>query len=244
MNNQFEYDYYKKIINVLIKNKYRFSSYLDADDNKKNVILRHDVDLSLDHALLFAELEHELGVSSTYFILLTSDFYNPMSKINREIIKKIIDYGHKVYLHFDTQIYNYDSTEELTKLVNKEIKALSEITGDRNKIVSFHRPIKELFNLGLEDGIISAYDKRFFSDFNYISDSRMCWKKDPIKEINCCDGNIQLLTHPFWYREKELNKSKLINELIKQNENVIVNSLNNNISNFNGFFTEEKNNEK
>ena len=53
------------------------------------VILRHDIDYSLDKAVALAELERELGVSSTYFVLLTSEFYNLLSKDNLSKISKI-----------------------------------------------------------------------------------------------------------------------------------------------------------
>ena len=40
------------------------------------MILRHDVDLSLDAALRMAELEAEAGAAATYFLMTRSEFYN------------------------------------------------------------------------------------------------------------------------------------------------------------------------
>ena len=44
------------------------------------MLLRHDVDLSLDAALRMAELEHAAGASATYFLMTESVFYNLDSK--------------------------------------------------------------------------------------------------------------------------------------------------------------------
>src|SRR5213075_2207995 len=40
------------------------------------LLLRHDVDMSLDAALAMAELEAERGVAATYFLMTRGEFYN------------------------------------------------------------------------------------------------------------------------------------------------------------------------
>ncbi len=47
---------------------------------KRYLILRHDVDFSVDRALELAKIENNYGISSTYFFLLHSDFYNIFEK--------------------------------------------------------------------------------------------------------------------------------------------------------------------
>ena len=42
-------------------------SYLEGQKNKKLVVLRHDIDRKKMNALRMAELEHELGIQSTYY---------------------------------------------------------------------------------------------------------------------------------------------------------------------------------
>ena len=56
--------------------------------------MRHDIDYCVDKALEFAILEHEMGISSTYFVLVTSDFYNIFSLNNSEKLRRIRDQIH------------------------------------------------------------------------------------------------------------------------------------------------------
>lgn len=74
-------------------NEYRIQNYHDPENMGKYVILRHDIDYSLDSALALARVEQKLGVSSTYFVLLTSDFYNPASKGSLEKLRAIQSMG-------------------------------------------------------------------------------------------------------------------------------------------------------
>ena len=63
------------------------------------VILRHDVDLSLDAALRMAELEHDAGASATYFLMTESVFYNLDSSEGVAAIARLRELGHRVALH-------------------------------------------------------------------------------------------------------------------------------------------------
>ncbi|NOR76977.1 MAG: hypothetical protein GQ523_00765 [Methanophagales archaeon] len=51
-------------------------SYLTGknNNNKKLIVLRHDVDRRPGNALRMAELEHELGIQSTYYFRLPYTF--------------------------------------------------------------------------------------------------------------------------------------------------------------------------
>lgn len=62
MKMDFTYEEYKRIITLLKEQKYQFTGYLNEYADSKNVILRHDVDLSLDKALEFAKFENSLGL--------------------------------------------------------------------------------------------------------------------------------------------------------------------------------------
>ena len=76
----FTYKAYKKLIETLKSNNYSLTDYHSDDIFKKSVILRHDVDNSLEKALAFAQYEQQFRVKSTYFVLLTSNFYNIASQ--------------------------------------------------------------------------------------------------------------------------------------------------------------------
>ena len=78
---EFTYDSYRRLIKHIREHGYVFTDY----ESHKFVqepccIMRHDIDQSI---------EKEEDVPSTYFVLASSDFYNPASKRNRELLKKM-----------------------------------------------------------------------------------------------------------------------------------------------------------
>ena len=64
---------------------------------------------------------------------------------------------------------------------------------------------------------MNAYQQRFFnSEFKYLSDSRMRWREN-IDEIIADDrfDKLQILTHPFWYNEKEKTIKEALREFVE-----------------------------
>ena len=97
-NSNFTYEHYTNILQEL-KKSYKFTSFKNATTN--DIILRHDVDASLHAALKMAKIEKELDISSTFFILFSSEFYNPISVDGSKIIREILSLGHKLGLHYN-----------------------------------------------------------------------------------------------------------------------------------------------
>ena len=52
----------------------RMSDALSTDG--KRIILRHDIDFSVEYALEMARLEKSQDIEATYFFMTTSEFYN------------------------------------------------------------------------------------------------------------------------------------------------------------------------
>lgn len=200
---EFTYDAYRKLLLTFKNNGYQDIFYQEADMTKKQVILRHDIDNSIEDALKIAEIEKEVGMKSTYFVLIGTEFYNLFTKRSKEMIEKIIAYGHSVQLHFDVTNYEIGSKGDLIQMIEKEMRILEMITKQPVHVVSFHRPLREYFNETISNSFISAYDKQFFSDFKYVSDSRRNWKDDPYEAVANGYRHIQCLTHAFWYDERE-----------------------------------------
>ena len=77
----FTYTAYKGLIHSLLQNGYQISTYKDWQTTSKCAILRHDIDNDIEKALTLAEIEKSAwgGVKSTFFVLVTSDFYNIFS---------------------------------------------------------------------------------------------------------------------------------------------------------------------
>ena len=75
----FTYRAYVEIIHLLEDMKYEIASYDNYLDYDKCAILRHDVDYMMQNAYKLGQIEYDRGVKSTYFLLITSDFYNVFS---------------------------------------------------------------------------------------------------------------------------------------------------------------------
>lgn len=77
MKCSFTMEHYKEICELISNSSYRSIFFDEAYDKEENVIiLRHDVDQSLESSLELAKIEEEKGLKSVYFIWLTSPFYN------------------------------------------------------------------------------------------------------------------------------------------------------------------------
>lgn len=111
------------MIGLLREKGYSFADYLNYSNFNKAVILRHDVDFSLEKALEMAEIEKKEEVQSTYFILLSTNFYNIFSKESCDIIKKIQSLGHNIGLHFDEKKYDITDKESMEFYITKEKKS-------------------------------------------------------------------------------------------------------------------------
>lgn len=232
---KFTFEAYNALINELHKNDYTIANYHNYQETEKCAILRHDVDYSMEKALEMAEYENKIGVKSTYFVLLTSDFYNLLSKKNQDIIYKIMKCGHGIGLHFDEM--RYDEHEKVKTgvklLIEREAQLLSEILGFHIKSVSMHRPSKETLDADyhFDNGLVNSYGKEFFHEFKYVSDSRMRWRENVDEIINSNQHKrIHILTHAFWYNHEEQTMKKIIEKFINEGKQDRYNTLNDNIT--------------
>ncbi len=218
----FTFDAYKNLISEIVKHGYAITDYHSYQTVKKPCILRYDVDMDLKRAAAFAEMEAGLeeGVKATYFVLVSSNFYNLFSRENQELIHRMVRSGHEIGLHFDEKKYmteeNFDA-KLLKKAVVREVKFLEDIIENPVKVVSMHRPSKKFLESEMEfEGIINSYDSMFFQKFKYISDSRMNWR-EPVEKIVAGEKEeaLHILTHPIWYRENEVDMHRVLEEFVR-----------------------------
>ena len=217
----FTYKSYEEMLSLIKANNYQICNYENHQHSTRCVILRHDVDLSLEKALEFAELEYWNDVQSTYFILLSTGFYNIFDKKAHEIINWIRDMGHDIGLHFDEARYLINSKEELILNVKKEIFLMSNALEMEIKTVSMHRPSKLILDGDIEfDHVINSYSHVFFNEFKYLSDSGMHWREDVMQIINSNTyDRLHILTQPIWYGEREASmRERLLQFIGVQNE--------------------------
>jgi len=229
----FTLKHYEDICNIILKNQYKVCFFNDNLDNLENVlILRHDVDQSLDQSIKIAKIENKYNIKSTFFIWLRSPFYNIFEKKYSDIIYEIANLGHQIGLHFDESVYKIENEVDLNNYINKEANIIKSFFNIDIFAVSMHRPSKWLLNNDVKlDEYINTYEKRFFKDFKYFSDSRRQWKEGCIcKKINTNNYNkLHVLIHPFWWVDENIDFNKRIFNFIKEKNQKIDLDLSNNI---------------
>ena len=241
----FTFDHYKEILELFKENNYEFTSFENYNENQnKQVILRHDIDFSPEHALKLAEIENELNIRSNYHFLISSEMYNLFSKDVLLIIEKIKKFNHHIGLHFDptafgTQIDENNISGSLTFL--KEIFKTAEIALGKLEAYSFHRPA----TYGMSERIftkrnsslfpLNAYDEQFTKNILYLSDSRKKWRNGCVcKQIDELAGrSLQLLIHPIWWTSELKNREENLSDFKTQMLNMAEKYLQNNLSFYN-----------
>jgi peptidoglycan/xylan/chitin deacetylase (PgdA/CDA1 family) len=170
-----------------------------------DVALRHDVDLSLEAALEMARIEADLGVTATYFVMLSSPLYNPLSPRGRETIRRIEGLGHEVGVHVSTHAYpELDRRPPLAAVearVAEERAALSGLVDSLSPAVSFHIPPDWLLGASFS-GVRSTYAPDYFEDPTYVADSSQRWRGDP-PQLSADGDAVQVLTHPGLWAEED-----------------------------------------
>lgn len=215
---QFSYSSYINLMQLLQEMGYRIVSYDNFSNYDKCAIIRHDVDFRLQDAVELAKIEKRSNIESTYFLLLTSDFYNVFSLNSKRAIDEIVQCGHDIGLHFDEARY-LGKTAYLNYIKDKileEADVLSRAVGMPVTKVSMHRPSKKIIDSNLEvAGMVNTYNHMFFTEFKYFSDSRHLWR-EPIEDIIKSKqyDKFQILIHPFWYGNKEIGIEEAVQSFI------------------------------
>ena len=215
---EFTYIAYENIIRELNDNEYDFTDYHNWSKYSHSVILRHDIDYDISKAIQLAALENAMGVKSTYFVLLTSDFYNVFSKESYDGLMKIMNYGHEIGLHFDEVRYQdcEGDTDRVVEHILEETRLLGKCIGKEVNVVSMHRPSRAVLDANLQiPDMINSYSQTFFKEFKYLSDSRRQWR-EPIEEIiqSSEHERLHILTHAFWYNDDEQDIHDSVSEFI------------------------------
>ncbi len=192
---RFDPSEFRRLTAAFLDAGYTFRPFTDFSA-EKSVMLRHDIDFSVELAEEMAEIEAEMGIAATYFFMATSNFYNPFSKANRERISRMKSLGHVISLHFDPTVYP-DLDEGFA-----EERAQFEAAFGPIEVVSIHRPGAFLNdnNRTLGD-CLHTYQDSLFKQVKYISDSGGAFKYGhPLdSEAFGAGRTIHLLLHPIWW---------------------------------------------
>ena len=197
----FTLDGYAALLDALLARGYQARGFADAEPARRDLIVRHDLDVSIPAALLLARIEAARGVAAHYFVLLRTELYNPFAAAGVGDLQRLGELGHTVGLHFDAALYP-DDLDALDRAVRREAGMLADLLGKPVDMVSLHRPAHALQGLDRRlGGCRHAYEPRFFREMGYCSDSRGGWHHGhPLDHAAVRDGRtLQLLTHPIWW---------------------------------------------
>jgi hypothetical protein len=170
----FDLDHYRELLEAVKHGGYRFG-FFDRLPEPGTVLLRHDVDLSLDAALQLAELEANAGASATYFLMTRSEFYNLDSPSGEAALEQLRTLAHRVGLH--------------------AVWPQAVPDGRFDPVVAWHNPEPEYMRDPVE-GFVNVMESPW-ADV-YRSDSNQHWRQGcPHEELRAgAFERLQLLTHP------------------------------------------------
>ncbi|MDE6406089.1 MAG: hypothetical protein K2M20_10635 [Lachnospiraceae bacterium] len=203
---EFTYKAYQKLLTLLEEKGYTFCNYHNYTQTSRSVILRHDIDMDIGKAVKMGELESRMGISSTYFVLVTSNFYNIFSGRSQDMLRRLAGLGHEVGLHFDEAKYDA-AQDDMVQAMEQEAGLLEKCLGHEVTSVSMHRPSAATLDADyrIRDGrVVNSYGREFFHNHKYVSDSRRNWRENVLRIVESgAYDRLHVLTHPFWYDEEE-----------------------------------------
>lgn len=179
----------------------RFQDFLPSGPvlPERYVALRHDVDFAPGYSLELAELEHEAGVVSTFFVLVDGHFYNPLDDEVIGQIRRIRSLGHEVGLHFSAG-----------NDVGLRLRLLSELVGAPVRSYAQHDPAKAgVVQVDLP-GCVDAYRVIRDHDLLYVSESAKRWRQHTFETALDEDRNLCLLAHAHSWLHPEDDYISLI----------------------------------
>jgi hypothetical protein len=198
----FTHSWYRSFLERIRDAGYEFRLFSDGVGSG-DVLLRHDVDLSLEDAVRMARLEADEGVQATYCVLLTSALYNPLEGAQRERVREIASLGHEVVLHFSTHEYwaEEPSAGELLRRIDGEWTVLDTLVPDPPDTVAFHDPPSWVLGRSF-DGVRNTYAPAYFTEIDYVADSGQRWREQP-PSVEDLGESAQVLVHPGLWGETD-----------------------------------------
>jgi hypothetical protein len=176
MTCDFSLEHYRDLLRAARAGGYRWAGF-DRAPEQGDLILRHDVDLSLDAALAMAEVEADEAAWSTWFLMTRSVFYNLASSEGERAIERLRALGHRVAHH---AVYPHVDLDKRF-----------------DPVVAWHNPDPEFMTAPIE-GAVNVMQAPFFDPEHYRSDSNQRWRSGcPHDDLAAGRFTwLQLLTHP------------------------------------------------
>jgi hypothetical protein len=178
----FSLAHYRDLLRAAKAGGYRWAGF-DEPPGAGVVIVRHDVDLSLDAAVGMAEVEAEEDAWSTWFLMTRSVFYNLASSEGECAIDRLRTLGHRVAHH---AVYPHVDLDDRF-----------------DPVIAWHNPDPDYMQMPV-DGAVNVMRPPFFDPDRYRSDSNQRWRNGcPHAALERAELDwLQLLIHPeIWVFE-------------------------------------------
>lgn len=219
MRDSFDYATYWSIVGRIAETHriVRFTDVRGGDPTPPFCILRHDVDYVPAAALRLAEQEAERGIRSTYFLLLSTGYYNLLAPEHAHVSRALVSLGHEVGLHYDVRSFLPYPPSEWPRLLLAQAALLGELSGEPVVSVAMHQPAlhgDDPFR-GAELGLLNAYDDRFIREAVYVSDSCRAWRDSAwaMLESGTFPVRLHLSLHPVNWGERDRDRMTIFHEL-------------------------------
>jgi hypothetical protein len=213
----FTLKHYVQLLQYL-KSKYKVVPFCEFSEKIDHcLILRHDIDYSLPAALKMAHIEKNLGIRSTYFVLVTKQLYDIRLDSNSNLLRQISNLGHEIGLHYFPAHY-LSLKQNLRKSIDAEVLLLESLTGKKVHSIARHGPwVRDPFTTSRR--FINANHPLFRADL-FVHDSCRAWT--PLEGLflllNDPPMKVQLLTHPENWQDEKISREKLLNQLLQSSQ--------------------------
>jgi len=212
---QFSYNFFAHLLDSALNHGYRITSFEKYDAlQPQTIIMRHDVDYTLNGVLELAEIEFDRGCTATYLFRVHADEYNLFSCLAATLVQQLRQMGHEIGLHFEAMNVGRALGLDPPSLLLREKKVIESIFGFPVRTCSEHRELSgQIHSTPLFDELYDPYaagfdfysmDRRFCQDMKYLSESNANWREgDPLKHYGK-HPRMQILIHPDWWFERDL----------------------------------------
>jgi hypothetical protein len=199
ISSRFSLTLLEHLLRSFIDAGYKTLPFGDVDPASPQLLLRHDVDLSVPDAVRVAELEERLGVESTFFFMVRGDCYSLLDRETVAAVRRVAGMGRHIGLHIDLSLYR---EEEFSYGAARELDVLSWVSGVEPAAISFHRPAQQLLGAdSITFEVPHTYESRYTRHIAYFSDSRGRFRfgHPQLSEVFERRAAMQLLLHPIWW---------------------------------------------
>jgi hypothetical protein len=188
---RFSLDSYRTLLGHAIDGAFKPASFKQVAWPGRTLLLRHDVDYSLEMAVRLARVNAELGIVGTFFILARGHAYNPMSRASVERIEELVVLGQRLGLHVASGDDN----------IARDFEYLSA-QFPLEPVFSWHNPTPAMLEKHREReviaGLTNVYSIRFLDHALYCSDSNFGRSyEDLVAAFNGTKAAVHLLIHPI-----------------------------------------------